>query len=136
MQVQVPFHDAITHNAISGVGGVDASLMWETERPENVGAAMNDTLKTFLNYYTIRTSMADLLVVGAYAGMRKCGGPVLPVRAGRVDARGEGPCCGPNPKLNISALQSIFNNAGFTNDELIELTACGHSKHVFFYLFP
>jgi len=125
--IQVPFHDAITHNATAGVGGADASLMWETNRPENVGTDMNGTYETFMNFYTERTPLADLTAVGAHSAMRRCGGPLLPIYAGRVDATEQGPCCGPKPVLTLDQLQAIFNNAGFTNDEMIGLTACGHT---------
>lgn len=42
--MRVGFHDFATATVATGVGGVDASIGWETNRPENSGAAMNDSL--------------------------------------------------------------------------------------------
>jgi hypothetical protein len=45
------FHDLSTGDIHAGTGGVDASIGFETMRPENKGAAMNDTLGWYSLFY-------------------------------------------------------------------------------------
>lgn len=45
--VRVAFHDFAPANVAKGTGGLDASLGFETNREENHGAAMNDSLTFF-----------------------------------------------------------------------------------------
>lgn len=52
--MRVAFHDFATADIHSGTGGIDASIGWETDRPENSGQAMNDSLSywaLFVNKY-------------------------------------------------------------------------------------
>lgn len=42
--------DFVTANVTSGTGGIDASIGFETLRPENSGSAMNDSLSFFAPY--------------------------------------------------------------------------------------
>ncbi len=39
--------DFTTANIAAGTGGIDASIQFETDRPENSGAAMNDSMGFF-----------------------------------------------------------------------------------------
>lgn len=39
--------DFATADVAAGTGGMDASIGWETDRPENVGSAFNDSLSFF-----------------------------------------------------------------------------------------
>ncbi|CUA76304.1 hypothetical protein RSOLAG22IIIB_12186 [Rhizoctonia solani] len=127
--LRTAFHDAITHNAQAGTGGVDASLIWETDRSENLGGrSFNDTFSFMLNFYSIRASMSDMIALAAYTAVRMCNGPPLVMRAGRIDATGPGPEGGvPEPKDNINKLLSKFANAGFNQADMIQMTACGHT---------
>lgn len=43
-QLRVAFHDAATHDISTGLGGLDASLAFETDRAENFGSSMNTSL--------------------------------------------------------------------------------------------
>ncbi|CEL54380.1 Manganese peroxidase 2 OS=Phlebia radiata GN=mnp2 PE=1 SV=1 [Rhizoctonia solani AG-1 IB] len=126
--LRTAFHDAITHNAEAGTGGVDASLIWETDRSENLGGrSFNDTFGFMLNFYNIRASMSDLIALATYTAVRTCRGPPLVMRAGRIDATEPGPEGGvPEPKDNINKLLSKFANAGFNKTDMIQMVACGH----------
>lgn len=42
--VRTAFHDSVTHDAATKIGGLDASIQYELDRPENLGAALNNTL--------------------------------------------------------------------------------------------
>ncbi|KAF8704341.1 peroxidase family, partial [Rhizoctonia solani] len=127
--LRTAFHDAITHNAQAGTGGVDASLIWETDRSENLGGrSFNDTFGFMLNFYNIRASMSDLIALATYTAVRNCQGPPLVMRAGRIDATGPGPeGFVPEPKDNINKLLSKFANAGFNKTDMIQMVACGHT---------
>ncbi|PBK65393.1 heme peroxidase [Armillaria solidipes] len=114
------FHDMITHNAADGTGGLDASIMFETERPENPGGAFNETLDFLNNLYNIQTSMADLLAMGLSVSVRSCGGP-------RIDATNAGPEGVPEPTDDLSSIAAQFATAGFNTTEMIQMVACGHS---------
>ncbi|CAE6459670.1 unnamed protein product [Rhizoctonia solani] len=127
--LRTAFHDAITHNAQTGTGGVDASLIWETDRSENLGGrSFNDTFGFMMNFYNIRASMSDLIALATYTAVRNCQGPPLVMRAGRIDATEPGPEGGvPEPKDNINKLLSKFANAGFNKTDMIQMVACGHT---------
>lgn len=48
--------DFVTADVAKGIGGLDASIGYETHRPENVGVAFNDSLFFFQFFYSERTS--------------------------------------------------------------------------------
>ncbi|CAE6419333.1 unnamed protein product [Rhizoctonia solani] len=129
--LRTAYHDAITHDARAGTGGVDASLMWETDRSENKGGrTFNSTFGFMMSVYSIRASMSDLIALAAYTAVRNCGGPGLVMRAGRIDATGPGPEGGvPEPKDNIDKLLAKFANAGFNKTDMIQasLTSLIHA---------
>ncbi|KDN35391.1 hypothetical protein RSAG8_11612, partial [Rhizoctonia solani AG-8 WAC10335] len=120
--LRTAFHDAITHNAQAGTGGVDASLIWETDRSENLGGrSFNATFAFMLNSHNIRASMSDLVALATYTAVRSCGGPGLVMRAGRIDATEPGPeGAVPEPKDNINKLLAKFANAGFNKTDMIQ----------------
>lgn len=48
--------DFVTANVASGVGGIDASVGFETLRPENVGPAINDSFAFFAVFINDKVS--------------------------------------------------------------------------------
>lgn len=56
-----------------------------------------------------------------------CGGPIIPLRGGRVDTWTPGPGGTPEPQHDLQTLTESFRKQGFTSDEMIKLVACGHS---------
>ncbi|KAG7450095.1 heme peroxidase [Guyanagaster necrorhizus] len=124
--VRTAFHDMITHNAADGTGGMDASIMFEMDRPENPGSAFNSTMNFMINLYNIQTSMADLFALAVYAAVRACGGPRLSMRRGRVDATGPGVAGVPEPTDDLETIVAQFATAGFNTTEMIQMVACGH----------
>lgn len=116
-----------THDAKAGTGGLDASIMFETERPENLGSAFNNTFAFFLNFYSIRASMADLIALGLYTSLRNCGGPAIPIRVARIDATEAGPDGVPEPQDDINSIVDQFTLMGFNQQDMIQMIACGHS---------
>ncbi|EFX04208.1 L-ascorbate oxidase [Grosmannia clavigera kw1407] len=125
--IRAAYHDMSTADVAAGTGGLDASIQYETDRSENIGTAMNDTMTAFLGYYTVRSSIADLLALGVYTSVVSCGGPKIPFRVGRIDAKEAGPSGVPEPTDNITVLTNKFAKQGFNTSEMIALVACGHT---------
>ncbi|KAK0609790.1 WSC domain-containing protein [Lasiodiplodia hormozganensis] len=125
--VRTAYHDMSTHDAAAGTGGLDASIMFETERDENVGDAFNSTFGFTNNYYNIRASAADLIALSTVVAVGNCGGPRIPFRVGRVDATEAGPLGVPKPDQDVDTHKQIFAKAGFNTSEMITMVACGHT---------
>lgn len=116
-----------TANTFFGTGGIDASIMYELNDGENTGPGHNTSLVTYAGYFSPRSSMSDLIALGASLSTRVCGGPVVPVRGGRVDATSAGSIGVPQPQNAISLFINQFSRMGFTQAEMIGLVACGHT---------
>ncbi|KAF2006087.1 heme peroxidase, partial [Amniculicola lignicola CBS 123094] len=125
--IRTAFHDMAPGNAFQGVGGLDASLMFEADRGENIGSAFTTTLTTYAPFLSSRLSMADIISAGVYSATRSCGGPVIPVRGGRVDATAPGASGVPLPNDGTAVFTSRFNRMGYNRSEMIAFVACGHS---------
>jgi len=125
--IRTAFHDMATGNVFQKTGGLDASIMFEVDRSENVGAAFNSSLGFFANYYSTRVSMSDLIALSVYTAVRSCGGPVVTIRAGRIDATVAGPLGVPLPQNPVGILENEFARTGFTYQDMIAMTACGHT---------
>lgn len=128
--VRTVYHDMATADVAAGTGGVDASIGFEMDRPENAGpAAFNETLQFLRGSLTTQSSMADLLTIGLITSVGSCsGGKVLvPFRAGRVDATQAGPSGVPKPDETLDIHTAAFQRMGLTQDEMIGLVACGHT---------
>lgn len=125
--IRTAFHDAVTHNAKTGTGGVDASIFWETKRPENPGSAFDNTFSFFSTFHNQRASAADLIALGTVVATGSCQGPNVPFRAGRVDAYKAGPSGVPEPSTNLKETFAAFTNAGFTKQDMTAMVACGHA---------
>ncbi len=72
--------------------------------------------------------MADLLTAAAYFALRKCGGPAIDVRAGRVDAQEAGTFGAPDPTETFHVHRMKFERANRTQSQMIQMIACGHCK--------
>ena len=72
--------------------------------------------------------MADLLTAAAYFALRKCGGPAIDVRAGRVDAQEAGTFGAPDPTESFHVHRMKFERANRTQSQMIQMIACGHCK--------
>lgn len=116
-----------TANKFFGTGGLDGSLQFELDNGENTGPGHGTTLKFLANYLSPRASMADLIAAGVYASVRSCGGPIVPVRGGRVDATSAGAIGVPQPQNGVGTFKTQFDRMGFSVAEMIQVTACGHT---------
>ncbi|KAL7943661.1 heme peroxidase [Trichoderma barbatum] len=123
------YHDMATADVQAGTGGIDASIVFEKDRPENPGGAFQETLDFFRPRYTARSSLSDLFAMAAVFGVGGCsnGDIILPYRAGRVDATGPGPSGVPEPQEDLATHTAKFVKQGFNTTEMIALVACGHT---------
>lgn len=125
--LRAAFHDMSTANTFFGTGGLDASLQYELDNGENTGPGHRTTLQFMSPFVSRKSSLADLLALGVYISVRSCGGPVVPFRAGRIDAVEKGSTGVPQPQNSAFTFQQQFQRMGFTSEEMIQLTACGHT---------
>ncbi|PPR01719.1 hypothetical protein CVT24_001595 [Panaeolus cyanescens] len=115
------YHDSATHNVFNKTGGLDASIIYELDRPENVG---NGLMLTQRDYQSFKS---DVIALGAVMAVAACGGPIIPFRAGRIDATGPGVFGVPEPHQSLEAHTESFRLQGFNRSEMISLVACGHT---------
>ncbi|KAI9148713.1 WSC domain-containing protein [Paramyrothecium foliicola] len=125
--IRTAFHDMATHDAEMGTGGLDASIFFELDRPENAGSAFENTFGFFSGYHTIRTSASDLIALGVIAASAMCDGPPIKLRAGRKDADRAGVAGVPEPQTDLHTTLATFNKAGFSQEDMITMVACGHA---------
>ncbi|KAG5983242.1 hypothetical protein E4U55_000466 [Claviceps digitariae] len=124
------FHDMSTANKFFKTGGLDGSLQYELDNGENTGPGHRTTLQFMSTYISTRSSLSDLLAMGVYMSVRSCGGadgPIVPFRAGRKDASAAGSLGVPQPQNSVVTFQQQFERMGFTTEEMIQVTACGHT---------
>ncbi|TFK30217.1 L-ascorbate oxidase [Coprinopsis marcescibilis] len=121
------FHDMATHNADDGTGGLDGSIVYELDRPENHSLGLNATLGDFENLPNKYVSRSDVIALGAVFAVATCGGPVIPFRGGRIDSFSPGGTGTPEPQHDLETLTEMFRKQGFTQSEMIKLVSCGHT---------
>ncbi|MEW5297329.1 MAG: hypothetical protein WDW36_000545 [Sanguina aurantia] len=125
------FHDAGTYNLVGGDGGLNASIRFELDRPENKGLKrgwrlieqMNDDLKG--TAAEGKVSLADLVALAGSRAVSVCGGPVIPMTVGRVDATaasGDPVDRMPGETFNIEQLKASFLSKGLSIKEMVILS--------------
>ncbi|KAJ3994927.1 heme peroxidase [Lentinula boryana] len=127
--LRIAYHDMSTHDVDDGTGGLDASIQYELDRPQNVGQGMIESLNDFKAFRIAAPffGMADTIALGAVFAVAGCGGPLIPFSAGRVDATEAGPATVPEPQQDLASHTEAFRRQGFTPTEMIGLVACGHT---------
>ncbi|KAJ8092122.1 hypothetical protein PM082_021654 [Marasmius tenuissimus] len=124
--VRMAYHDMSTHNVDDGTGGLDASIVFELDRPQNIGQGMLSSFGDFLTFGPV-ISLADNIAAGTIIGTVSCGGPLIPFRGGRKDVTSAGPATVPEPQQDLASHTESFRRQGFTQSEMIALVACGHT---------
>lgn len=128
--VRAGFHDMATADIAAGTGGLDASIAFELDRPENSGRVeFTNTLAISRTVLTSKSSVSDGLAIAVLIASQICsdGQVDFPYRYGRIDAREAGPSGVPEPQNDIDSLTTAFQRTGFSKTEMIGLVACGHS---------
>ena len=57
------YHDMATFDIDTGLGGLDASIGFETDRPQNIGSAMNTSMVFFAGFQHKSSSAADVMAL-------------------------------------------------------------------------
>lgn len=100
---------------------LEASIQFETDRAENAGDAFNATFGFTNNYYSIRTSAADLIALSTVLAVGNCSGPKILLRVGRIDAKEGSPLGVPEPQQDPDTHKKLFAKSGFNTGERIIL---------------
>ncbi|KAJ4794683.1 ascorbate peroxidase 6 [Rhynchospora pubera] len=124
--LRLVFHDAGTFDLDSKSGGMNGSIIYELDRPENAGLSKSVKVleKAKREIDSIQeVSWADLIAVAGAEAVSLCGGPTIPVRLGRLDSStpdAEGKL--PEETLDAIALKRCFQNKGFSTQEMVALS--------------
>ncbi|XP_074287116.1 putative L-ascorbate peroxidase 6 [Silene latifolia] len=124
--LRLVFHDAGTFERNDNSGGMNGSITYELERPENKGLKKSlKILEKAKNELDVRESVswADLIAVAGAEAVSICGGPVIPIRLGRLDSLTPDPEGKlPEESLDVPGLKQCFKRKGFSTQELVALS--------------
>ncbi|KAG8087928.1 hypothetical protein GUJ93_ZPchr0010g11084 [Zizania palustris] len=124
--VRLVFHDAGTFDIADKSGGMNGSIIYEVDRPENTG--LNKSIKVLGKAKEVidrvqPVSWADLIAVAGAEAVALCGGPEIPVRLGRLDSSTVDPAGKlPEETLDAAALKTLFSKKGFSTQEMVVLS--------------
>ncbi|KAL4592324.1 hypothetical protein LXL04_005315 [Taraxacum kok-saghyz] len=126
--LRLVFHDAGTYDVNDNSGGMNGSICYELDRPENKG--LKKSLKILLEAkkvvdetQSVSVSVSDVIAVAGAEAVSFCGGPQIPVRIGRLDSMvpdPEGKL--PEETLDAFGLKQSFKRKGFSTQELVALS--------------
>ncbi|XP_073111138.1 putative L-ascorbate peroxidase 6 isoform X7 [Elaeis guineensis] len=99
-------------------GGMNGSIIYELDRPENAG--LGKSLKILQK---VKKEIDQIQQVAGAVAILLCGGPEIPVRLGRLDARMPDPQGKlPRESFDASSLKRCFLEKGFSTQELVALS--------------
>ncbi|KAL2895961.1 putative L-ascorbate peroxidase 6 [Bienertia sinuspersici] len=122
--VRLVFHDAGTFELSENSGGMNGSITYELDRPENQGLKKS-VIKKAKNVVDERQSVswADMIAVAGAEAVSICGGPEILVQLGRLDSLTPDPEGKlPEESLDAPKLKQCFQRKGFSTQELIALS--------------
>jgi L-ascorbate peroxidase len=124
LMLRLIFHDGATYREASGTGGVNGSIQYELDRPENFGLKRGTNVIRQLQDKLPKYSFADAIVLSAAYAVKITKGPDMfdSIRVGRRDAVGPDPE-GRMPEETLSAEEQlrVFGEMGFTPVEMVAL---------------
>ncbi|KAI3454206.1 hypothetical protein Pfo_010869 [Paulownia fortunei] len=122
--LRLVFHDAGTFDKGDKRGGMNGSIVYELDRPENKDLKKSILEKAKGQVDAIHpVSWADLIAVAGAEAVLVCGGPKIPVQLGRVDATMHDPEEQlPEESLDAAAMKQCFQRKGFSAQELVALS--------------
>ncbi|KAL8109921.1 putative L-ascorbate peroxidase 6 [Apium graveolens] len=124
--LRLVFHDAGTYEADTGLGGMNGSIVYELDRPENGG--LKKSLKILQKAKSEidviqKVSWADMIAVAGAEAVSLCGGPSIPIQLGRIDSMVPDPEDKlPAESLDASTLKQCFEKKGFSTQQLVALS--------------
>ncbi|XP_048436442.1 putative L-ascorbate peroxidase 6 isoform X1 [Pyrus x bretschneideri] len=134
--LRLVFHDAGTFQIDDNSGGMDGSIVYELDRPENKGLKSPFKACPFLTSYidilekaksevdaVNPVSWADMIAVAGAEAVSICGGPTIQVPLGRLDAKEPDPEGKlPEESLDALGLKQSFQTKGLSTQELVALS--------------
>ena len=124
LMLRLVFHDAATYRTKTADGGINGSIQYELERPENFGLKRGINVIRQLKERLPEYSVADLIVLSATYAVYMTHGPDMfhSVRVGRIDALTEDPS-NRMPEETLSAREQlmVFESMGFSPKEMVAL---------------
>ncbi|KAH7524650.1 hypothetical protein FEM48_Zijuj06G0142100 [Ziziphus jujuba var. spinosa] len=119
--LRLVFHDAGTFEMNGDSGGMNGSIIYELDRPENAEYVL-DKAKSEVD--AIRAvSWADLIAVAGAEAVSLCGGPSIPISLGRLDSTEPDPEGKlPQESLDASGLKQCFQRKGLSTQDLVALS--------------
>ncbi len=128
--LRLAFHDAGTYDVKTHTGGADGAirLAVELSRTENAGWSSSCLgLLAEVKERFPEVSWADLVAIGGAAAVAKCGGPVIDVGLGRIDATEPAPEHRlPTGDQGAALLKAYVVSLGLGPRELVALSG-GHT---------
>ncbi|KAK4277171.1 hypothetical protein QN277_015209 [Acacia crassicarpa] len=124
--LRLVFHDAGTFEMDDNTGGMNGSIVYELDRPENSG--LKKSIKVLQKAKTqidaIKpVSWADMIAVAGAEAVAVCGGPKIQVSVGRLDSLEPDPEGKlPEESFDASGLKKCFLRKGFSTQELVALS--------------
>ena len=123
--LRMAFHDAASFDPDSLTGGATGAIRFpeEVSRPENVSFARAvECLKKAKSRFP-QVSWADIVAVAGAAAIEKCGGPVVEVGLGRVEAEGPLPAYAlPTEFTDMAVIKEEFARRGLGPEDLVSLS--------------
>ncbi|CBI21045.3 hypothetical protein VitviT2T_004808 [Vitis vinifera] len=124
--LRLVFHDAGTFEMDDNSGGMNGSIVYELDRPENTGLKKSlkilEKAKSGVDMVQ-PVSWADMIAVAGAEAVSVCGGPKIPVQLGRLDSMAPDPEGKlPEESLDASALKQCFQRKGLATQELVALS--------------
>lgn len=124
--LRLVFHDAGTFEMDDNSGGMNGSIVYELDRPENIGLKKSlkilEKAKSGVDMVQ-PVSWADMIAVAGAEAVSVCGGPKIPVQLGRLDSMAPDPEGKlPEESLDASALKQCFQRKGLATQELVALS--------------
>ncbi|KAL3745438.1 hypothetical protein ACJRO7_014526 [Eucalyptus globulus] len=124
--LRLVFHDAGTFEMGENSGGMNGSIVYELERPENAGLKKPvKILEKAKGEVDAKrpVSWADMIAVAGAEAVSVCGGPTIPVVLGRLDSMKPDPEGRlPEETLDALGLKQCFQRKGLSTQELVALS--------------
>ncbi|GLC57294.1 hypothetical protein PLESTB_001208700 [Pleodorina starrii] len=129
--LRLVFHDAGTFSSPPGDGGLNASIQYELDRPENRGLKRGwrivEQVRDDLRGTTAEglATDADLVALAGAFAVRLCGGPDIPLALGRpvaAAASPDPPGRMPAEDFTAAQLKANFASKGFSVQEMVALS--------------
>nr|XP_025888377.1 putative L-ascorbate peroxidase 6 isoform X5 [Solanum lycopersicum] len=120
--LRLVFHDAGTFEIDEKTGGMNGSIVYELDRPENKGLKKSlkilDKAKSQIDLVQ-SVSWADIIALAGAEAVSLCGGPSIPIQLGRIDSMVQDPEGKlPEESLDAISLKQCFERT----QELVALS--------------